>query len=109
MQHDAQIGLRLPRPALLALRKLSKQTGVTMGEIIRSGLNQRLAMLIPELIQMSERAERSPQRALTAIRMLDLCTEASLYLGPHGLEIARKRARDDNAKNVSSHRAKAGT
>ena len=94
--------LRLPSPALLALRRLSKESGVSVGQIIRSGVELKLASIVPKLISIAEDSDRSELSQLRAIKYLDMCIQAAQYLGQDGLEIARAKATDDSPNPTSN-------
>lgn len=99
-QFDRVLQIRLPGPALKAIRELAKREHVTVAEAVRAGVMASMGNAVGPLIERIRNAQGSTRRRISAMKLLRLYMEADLHMGPMGLRIARDRA---NKKPNSSY------
>jgi Arc/MetJ-type ribon-helix-helix transcriptional regulator len=98
-QYDVNINVRLPRPALEALKLLAKRSHKSVSELVRSGVLASLAYAIPQQAEIATNEKRAARRRLEAIKNIRLITRASVYMGPDGLRLARAEALKRASRN----------
>lgn len=91
-QYDVLYTLRLPRPALEAIRELAKHTDRTVADVLRTGVIASLVQAVAPAAAIAKDENAAPSRRLEAADLLRLVTTAATYLGPLGLKIARAEA-----------------
>ena len=83
--------VRMPKPAVQALKKLARQCNSTISKVVRAGVAAKLATMVPPLVKTTRDDTASDWQKLQAIKTLRLLAMTALYLGPRGLEMARGR------------------
>ncbi len=95
-QHDRVIHVRLPSPAVKALKVMASDLGISVSRLVRAGVDAKLAELVPTLVELSRDETASPAKRLRAMKMLRQLTIAELYMGPMGLKIARAKVMEEH-------------
>jgi len=91
-QYDKVLHIRLPAESVRALKELAGIGGVSVSEIVRSGILASLAHAIEPLAKTVNDDSRPARKRLTAIKRLRKIMEAGLHMGPVGLQLARAKA-----------------
>ncbi len=102
-QFDANFNVRLPRPALDALRALSKSSRIPVARIVRAGIEFKLAEYAAELVKVAKNPDASPVKRMEMMERIREIGLVAVHFGPLGLEMARKRASDGNSASAGEN------
>ena len=82
----------MPTPLLKALQTAAPHLKLTVGQIIRSAIEDKLSSIVTPLVEIARDSRSTPRQRLQAVAMLRLCATGSMWLGPYGKALARARA-----------------
>ena len=93
-QFDVVVHVRMPRPALAALKELAHREKSTISHVVRCGVMAAAARAIKPMVDVVRDKKRSPFHRIAAIGAIRACMRADLHMGPMGLKLARQRRVD---------------
>ena len=91
-QHDETVHVRLPGPAVAALRQLARGEGASLSALVRAAIDARLCAEIAPLAALARDEDAAATKRMKAAKTIRLIAEVALHVGPMGLRIARERA-----------------
>ncbi len=91
-QHDANVNLRLPSPAIKALKVLARHSKIPLTHIIRAGVVEALNKSLMHMAALAQDSNATPRRRMAATESVRLLMIANRHLSPEGLRLARKAA-----------------
>ena len=83
-QHDSNVQVRMPTPALKALKKLAASEKASVSQIVRSAIVRRLSDEIGPLTKIAKDETAAPSKRLRAITAVRLIVEVGHAHGTDG-------------------------